>query len=84
MIEPSDAEQATWPDATRDYVHALAARIERLRAALTQIASGNVFETAFPTLESITAPELEDGYLVASEFARVALQAPTGGESNAA
>ena len=51
-----------------------AAQIEQLREALTQIASGNVFETAFPTPESITVPELEDGYLVASEFARAALQ----------
>lgn len=28
MIEPSDAEQANWPDATRDYVHALELRLE--------------------------------------------------------
>jgi len=54
------------------------AEIERLREALTQIASGNVFETAFPTAELITAPELEDGYLVASEFARAALQPKEG------
>lgn len=36
MTEPSDAEQATWPDATRDYVHSLEAQIERLRAVLTR------------------------------------------------
>lgn len=30
MIEPSDAEQATWPDATRAYVAALLARIAEL------------------------------------------------------
>jgi len=32
MIEPSNAEQATWSYATRNYVHDLAAENERLRA----------------------------------------------------
>ena len=32
MTEPSNAEQATWSDATRDYVHALQVENERLRA----------------------------------------------------
>lgn len=33
MIEPSNAERATWPDATCDYVHALEARIGELYEA---------------------------------------------------
>ena len=31
MIEPSNAEQATWSDVTRDYVRDLQIEIERLR-----------------------------------------------------
>lgn len=34
MIEPSNAEQAEWPDTTRDYVTALQAENEKLREAL--------------------------------------------------
>jgi hypothetical protein len=30
LCEPSNAEQADWPDATRDYVHGLEAAIEAL------------------------------------------------------
>ncbi len=33
MIEPSNEEQALWPDVTRDYIHDLEAEIERLREA---------------------------------------------------
>lgn len=56
-----------------------AAEIERLRKALDNIASGRAFVCVYPTPTSITAPELEDGYLVAANFARAALQA---GESD--
>ena len=32
LVEPSNAEQASWPDATRDYVHGLEAAIQSLTA----------------------------------------------------
>lgn len=39
MIEPSNEEQALWPDVTRDYIHDLEAEIERLREALREVRS---------------------------------------------
>lgn len=36
MIEPSNAEQAEWPDTTRDYVTALQAENEKLRELLVE------------------------------------------------
>lgn len=34
IVEPSNAEQTDWPDATRNYVHGLETEITRLRAEL--------------------------------------------------
>lgn len=38
MIEPSDAERAMWPHATRDYVAALEAKHDIAQRALEEIA----------------------------------------------
>lgn len=62
MIEPSDAEQANWPDATRDYVHALELRFEnceRLAERLMIMAARRSTETSFgwthPDCETLQA-----------------------------
>lgn len=34
LVEPSNAEQADWPDCTRDYVAALSCEVERLKTRL--------------------------------------------------
>ena len=55
-------------------IASLTAENERLWRALNNIASGKAFVCVYPKPEMITVPELEDGYLVAADFARAALQ----------
>lgn len=46
MIEPSDAEQACWEPATRDYVIALTAALAKLQAENLELETA-VLDTAF-------------------------------------
>ena len=62
MVEPSDAERAEWPDATREYVEhleALEAKNERLAERLMQMAAKRSTETQFgwthPDCEALQA-----------------------------
>lgn len=62
MVEPSNAERAEWPDATRAYVEALEAtesKNERLAERLMQMAAKRSTETSFgwthPDCEALQA-----------------------------
>ena len=56
MIEPSDAEKAEWPDATREYVAALEGEVERLRSFIKSI------DDEWIAFDAADADEWNDGY----------------------
>lgn len=60
MVEPSDAEQAQWPDATRDYVADLLERISALESGRALVRAEILIDPAQAVTFTASAAEAEE------------------------